>query len=257
MSFLIKNSTPYLGKIVLRFERHPDRLSRLGYRLNKVHADFFFFKLVSRIKCLAPGTETEEMVNPQAVQLIEMYTGGKIRDNVTVRAHVDQDDGLHEETLLKRNAFVTFTGEYIGDLDLGWFYYTNKLVVVTTYFDMVAAKKDDNWRNTIGFAAICRDTYVLFRIGDKVFNCNWVPILSEVKLQWANSYFINKKIRPFHKLKWAIDYLLLHNISLKELLPFIPATERGALEIKTLCFAELSARNLAHYMKNKIELYIN
>ena len=44
----IKNQTPYLGKLKLKFERHPHYSSGSNC-LNKIHLDLGFTKLVSRL----------------------------------------------------------------------------------------------------------------------------------------------------------------------------------------------------------------
>ena len=79
----IKNETPYLGKIKLKFEKMPYYTSGRS-KLNKVHLNLGFTKLVSRIH----STKTEEgwefMVNPKSVEDI-LTTGLKVEIG---RAHV-------------------------------------------------------------------------------------------------------------------------------------------------------------------------
>ena len=45
---LIKNRTPYLGKMILKFEKYPHYSSSQDGKLNKVHLNLGFTKLVSR-----------------------------------------------------------------------------------------------------------------------------------------------------------------------------------------------------------------
>jgi hypothetical protein len=44
---MIKNTTPYIGKIRLKFEKFPEYTGKS--KLNKIHLDLGFTKLVSRI----------------------------------------------------------------------------------------------------------------------------------------------------------------------------------------------------------------
>ena len=44
---MIKNTTPYIGKIRLKFEKYPEYTGKS--KLNKIHLDLGFTKLVSRI----------------------------------------------------------------------------------------------------------------------------------------------------------------------------------------------------------------
>ena len=46
---LIKNTTPYLGKLVLKFEKYPHYSGSKSGVLNKVHLNLGFTKLVSRM----------------------------------------------------------------------------------------------------------------------------------------------------------------------------------------------------------------
>ncbi len=65
---MIKNETPYIGKIKLKFEKFPHYRGSQSGMLNKVHLNLGFTKLVSRMYpnqtleggALAPG-EIEKM----------------------------------------------------------------------------------------------------------------------------------------------------------------------------------------------------
>ena len=71
---LIKNQTPYLGKIRLKFERFPHYSGQT--KLNKIHLDLGFTKLVSRI---IPERDLEGwVVNPECIKQIESCTGLKV-----------------------------------------------------------------------------------------------------------------------------------------------------------------------------------
>lgn len=73
---MVKNTTPYLGKIRLKFEKYPEYTGK--DKLNKVHLDLGFTKLVSRI---TPYIDTSGwLINPECKFLIEKYTGGIIKN---------------------------------------------------------------------------------------------------------------------------------------------------------------------------------
>jgi hypothetical protein len=72
----IKNTTPYVGRLRFKFEKHPHYTGGGSGVLNKVHLDFGFTKLVSRM--IPYRNEDKWVINSQATKLITKYTGGKI-----------------------------------------------------------------------------------------------------------------------------------------------------------------------------------
>ena len=71
----IKNHTPFIGKIKLKFEKFPHYSSGNNI-LNKIHLNLGFTKLVSRME-IKRGLNGD-MVDPKKVEKICKYTGGKI-----------------------------------------------------------------------------------------------------------------------------------------------------------------------------------
>jgi hypothetical protein len=66
---MIKNTTPYIGKIRLKFEKYPEYTGKS--KLNKIHLDLGFTKLVSRI---TPLQNLEGwLINPESIYLINKY----------------------------------------------------------------------------------------------------------------------------------------------------------------------------------------
>ena len=51
IKFFIKNYTPYIGELVLKFEKFPHYTGGRSGMLNKIHINLFFTKLsIKRIK---------------------------------------------------------------------------------------------------------------------------------------------------------------------------------------------------------------
>ena len=103
---LIKNRTPYLGKMILKFEKYPHYSSSQDGKLNKVHLNLGFTKLVSRF---IPNKVIDgSNVDPEKVKLIEKYTGG------VIGTHSFGKD--NEYTL--EDSFLTKEGKYIGGISI-------------------------------------------------------------------------------------------------------------------------------------------
>ena len=103
---MIKNTTPYIGKIRLKFEKFPYYTGKS--KLNKVHLDLGFTKLVSRI---TPKRDMEGwLVNPESKYLIEKYTDG------VITGHTFGDNNEYSLP----NSFMTKDGGYVGDVERGW-----------------------------------------------------------------------------------------------------------------------------------------
>ena len=125
---LIKNQTPYKGKIYLKFEKMPYYVSGgRGGMLNKVHLNLGFTKLVSRMVPIQ-GLDGY-FVDQKKVDLINNFTWGKIGDH-------RNDKGDFNLT----NSFLDQDGSYIGDVKEGWRYYKNNLIVCREYPHGVAIK---------------------------------------------------------------------------------------------------------------------
>lgn len=168
---MIKNRTPYIGRVLLAFEKHPHYSGRTLF--NKIHIDLGFTKLVSRVK---PDRDLDGFkIDPKKVQLIEMYTDGKI--------------GMHEfgpenEHLLP-NSFLTQDGRYIGSIQDGWWYYQNGMTVCEEYPHGVAIvwRTALNGRKTLlhgqdgvdGYYGYSHRGGSIFRIGDRIFDPEYVP----------------------------------------------------------------------------------
>ena len=192
----IKNQTPYLGKIRLKFEKSP-WYSSGSDRFNKVHLNLGFTKLVSRVY-LKKGPNGI-IPDPKKIELINQYTGGKIGIHTF---------GQYDEHTLE-NSFLAQDGTYIGDLSEGWRYYKSRMIVTQKKPHGVALmlSKDffhmDCQRNGIVedyFSAFVEGYYgyshrggSVFKIGDRLFDPNYVPVESDYPRKEWKSY--EKKAR--------------------------------------------------------------
>ena len=157
---MIKNTTPYIGKIRFKFEKYPEYTGKS--KLNKIHLNLGFTKLVSRI---TPHQDLDGwLINPECRYLIDRHTGGKIG------SHSFGDKNEH--TL--PNSFLTKDGEYIGDIERGWWYYENNMKVCEQYPHGVAERYDDKG-NLIGYHGYTHRGGQTFKIGDRLFYASYTP----------------------------------------------------------------------------------
>jgi hypothetical protein len=157
---MIKNTTPYIGKIRLKFEKYPEYTGKS--KLNKIHLDLGFTKLVSR---MTPLQNLEGwLINPESIYLINKHTGGKIG------GHTFGDNNEHSLP----NSFLSKDGTYIGDIDRGWWYYKNNMKVCDQYSHGVAERYDDEG-NLIGYHGYSHRGGQTFKIGDRLFDASYKP----------------------------------------------------------------------------------
>ena len=161
---MVKNTTPYLGKIRLKFEKYPEYTGK--DKLNKVHLDLGFTKLVSRI---TPYIDTSGwLINPECKFLIEKYTGGIIKNHVWGNTIQEK----REQQL--PNSFLAKDGTYVGDIERGWWYYKNKMKICDVYPRGVAERYDDEG-NLIGYHGYSHRGGQTFKIGDRLFDASYKP----------------------------------------------------------------------------------
>jgi hypothetical protein len=161
---MIKNTTPYIGKIRLKFEKYPEYTGK--DKLNKIHLDLGFTKLVSRI---TPYRDTSGwLINPECKYLINRHTGGVINNH----AFGNTIQEKREQQL--PNSFLAKDGSYIGDIERGWWYYKNNMKVCDQYPHGVAERYDDEG-NLIGYHGYTHRGGQTFKIGDRLFDPSYTP----------------------------------------------------------------------------------
>jgi hypothetical protein len=176
LDYLIKNETPYLGKIKLKIEKYPNYTGGTCGKLNKIHLDLGFTKIVSRL--IPNKTLTGWEVDLGKINLINKYTDGRIVQRVS--------DKL--EDLALPNSFVSKTGKYIGDINTAWWYFNNGMTVCADYPHGVALK----WKTTLsdktlisghagllGYYGYTHRGGCLFSIGDRIFDETYKPIAAD------------------------------------------------------------------------------
>jgi hypothetical protein len=208
---MIKNQTPYSGKIRLKFEKHP-HYSSGSNKLNKVHLNLGFTKLVSRIDTREP--------RPEAIASILNTTG------LRIETHTFGPKGEHS----LENSCMHPDGGYVGDLERGYWYLKNGLTAKKGTHVFTAWKKST--KQWVGYShrAACA-----FGKGDRLFDATWVPGDDEL-LQYER-YFAKHlgEIPEGQTLnEWAVGH--------------IPFRQRGAKVIKTYEEAQIAAANFAKYV---------
>jgi len=249
---LVKNRTPYLGKMVLKFERHPYYTSGKDGKLNKVHLNLGFTKLVTRFKP-KQVMEGYSNIDPKKIELIEKYTGGVIGTHT-----FGKDD---EYTL--DNSFLTKDGVYIGDIDTAWWYYINKFYVCKEYPHGVAIKlksyeptivlknsiedeyenfvteqiENDNIESYHGYTHRGGST---FKIGDRLFEADYKPVFEDYDVKEFKEWW-KKYIKSYEKAD-DFDKRHIYNDGIKSVIPF---NRRGKQVIKDWDQARQAAINIS------------
>ena len=180
---MIKNTTPYIGKIRLKFEKYPEYTGKS--KLNKIHLDLGFTKLVSR---MTPLQNLEGwLINPESIYLINKHTGGKIG------GHTFGDNNEHSLP----NSFLSKDGTYIGDIDRGWWYYKNNMKVCNEHPRGVAECYDDEG-NFIGYHGYSHRGGQTFKLGDRLFDARYNPKEEDYE-EWEWAGWVQKYRESYKK----------------------------------------------------------
>ena len=239
----IKNQTPYLGKIKLKFEKHP-HYSSSSNCLNKIHLDLGFTKLVSRLyyKWGKSSDEIGKMVDPEKVELIQLYTDGKVGDHRF---------GPNNEYLLN-NSFLGPNDEYIGGIEEGWWYFQNGMTVCedypkgvaivwnTSYYDKTVLSGVDGINGYYGYS---HRGGQLFKIGDRIFDEDYVPKKEDYTEDEWNGYM--KKFSESYRTGDDFDQEWLFVDGIKSVVPF---NRRGNKTITNWGDALTAAINMSKYL---------
>jgi hypothetical protein len=239
----IKNQTPYLGKLKLKFEKYPDYSSSSNC-LNKVHFNLGFTKLVSRLyyKWEKSGDEIGKTIDPKKVELIELYTDGKIGDH---------SFGPNNENTLN-NSFLGPNGEYIGSLKEGWWYFKNGMTVCPEYPNGVAivwntSRKTKTLEGGVdgvkGYYGYTHRGGCLFKVGDRLFDEKYKPKKEDYPEEEWDGYF--KKFMETYRKSDDFDQDWLFNDGVTSVVPF---KRRGKKVIENLKDAQQAAINMSKYL---------
>lgn len=264
---MIKNTTPYKGKIKLKLEKYPEYTGGGNGYLNKIHFDLGFTKIVSRM--IPDRTKSgDPKVDKKKIALIEKFTGGTID---TYRWwDVKGADGTFRSSTEPRdkkdvvfagelpNSFMTREGDYIGDVREGWWYYQNNFLVCSDYPHGVAVKVvpsffKDPYRHNFSEKSAYKDEILgyygythrggcLFKIGDRIFDPEYQPVKEDyTEVQWK--IFTESYQGLMDKLEFDREDLEKDGIS-----SVIPFSMRGSKRIETLEEAKQAAINISKYL---------
>jgi len=239
---LIKNTTPYLGKLVLKFEKHPYYTSSQDGKLNKVHLNLGFTKLVSRMKPKQVMEGGPSNIDPKKIELIEKYTGGVI--------------GIHkfgnDDEYVLENSFLTEDGQYIGDINTAWWYFQNGMTVCEDYphgvavvwntskFDKTLVSGQDGIKGYYGYTHRGGST---FKIGDRLFEEDYDPVVEDYDRKEFEKYW--KKYVKQHSKADDVDRKWIYGDGIKAVMPF---NQRGKEVIKNWEQAKEAAINVSKYL---------
>ena len=239
---LIKNTTPYLGKLVLKFEKHPYYTSSQDGKLNKVHLNLGFTKLVSRMKPRQVMEGGPSNIDPKKIELIEKYTGGVI--------------GIHkfgnDDEFVLEKSFLTEDGQYIGDINTAWWYFQNGMTVCEDYphgvavvwntskFDKTLVSGQDGIKGYYGYTHRGGST---FKIGDRLFEEDYDPVVEDYDRKEFEKYW--KKYVKQHSKADDVDRKWIYGNGIKAVMPF---NIRGKKVIKNWEQAKQAAINMSKYL---------
>jgi hypothetical protein len=265
---MIKNTTPYKGKIKIRIEKDPYYTGGRSGILNKVHFDLGFTKIVSRM--IPERTKSGDYkVDKNRVALIEKFTGGVID---TYRwwevKGVDGTFTSHKEPANKKdvvfagelpNSFMTREGDYLGGIVEGWWYYKNSFLVCEEFPKGVAVQvsqdffKDSNRMNFAektafkgdieGYYGYSHRGGCLFKIGDRLFESDYIPKKEDyTEIYWDA---LTEMYRAILHLSKGLGREDLEKDGISSVMSF---SMRGSKKIETLEEAKQAAYNLSKYL---------
>jgi hypothetical protein len=226
--------------MVLKFEKNPYYTSGKDGKLNKVHLNLWFTKLVTRFKP-KQVMEGYSNIDPKKVELIEKYTGGVI--------------GTHKwdnDEFVLGDSFLTKDGKYIGNIETAWWYFQNGMTVCEEYPNGVAivwntVNSDktlmSGWGGIKGYYGYTHRGGGLFKIGDRLFDEKYNPVVEdydekEFKKWWKTYTKSYKKGDDFDKKH-------IYNDGIKSVIPF---NKRGKHTIKNWEDARTAAINMSKYL---------
>lgn len=243
---MIVNRTPYYGRLRFKFEKNPHYTGGGNGVLNKVHLNLGFTKLVSRM--IPYRNDNGWIVSTDCTKLITKFTGGKIGSHT-----------FHNGEHTLYNSFLSNDGKYIGDIETGWWYYQNNLVVCEDYPSGVAIKlKENNYfrkhdityhdsllesDEILGYYGYTHRGGALFTIGDRVFDNYYLPAQSDYTQEEWDGYY--KKYQESLKRADEFDKKWMTVDGIASVIPF---NRRGKKVIETWDEAKEAAINVSKYL---------
>lgn len=234
---IIKNHTPYVGKIKLKVSTKIPNYNE--YIFNKIHFSFGTLKLFSIIK--PDKDEDGWILKSETKPLIEKYTSCLIGDSWE-----------KDEKFLKgyRKTYFLYrkNSGYICDLDTGWWIFKNGYKMHEEYPQFIALKyTDKEFQSCLLFKD---DIKIYLNLGDKIFEETYKPSKS----------FHDKKnwkiwVRKFKKDLERSDPKKRASLKKEGLKKYLPLQQRGRRSIKNEEDCVECAKKIGIYLsdrKNKI-----
>jgi hypothetical protein len=264
ISNFLKNETPYKGNLKLKFEKYPHYTGGSPWsKLNKVHLNLGFTKLVSRIYPIQ--TLSGKEYDPNKIESINRFTRGKIethewwvikgeegKENPTVTEKPNDDVEVIYHGVLE-NSFMSEDGVYMGDACTGWWYVKNQFVVCDEYPHGVAvqltekAYREHNWNinedNVVGYYGYTHRGGSLFKIGDRLFDPEYTPIKTDYPPKEWEKY--EKEYNKGYENADEFDKKWIYGDGIKSVIPF---KQRGGKIIETLDEAREAAINMSKHL---------
>ena len=228
----VKNYTPYVGKLVLKFEKNSDYNSISQGYLNKIHLSFFSWKLSSR---LIPNIVEKSLeLKTDIIVFIEKYT------NCVLHRYIKKTDEVDGGYIFSYNLLYD-KQHYWGDLDFGWWMVKNQIIVSNELPQNVAFRYKD--RKIIGSLIKVRDKKIFLDIGDRIFDEKYQP----------SSVDFEKKEWEVWAKKYKEDFISANNedkikIRKEGIKRYLPIQKMGRFEIKTKEDLLLSSKNIAKFI---------
>lgn len=160
----VKNDTPYIGKLVLKFEKNPFYKSLKKGFLNKVHFNLGFLKIVTRIIPKIEGREI--IIDETAKVIIEKYTSCSLNRKVELNEEADQGSVIVHNLIFDKK-------HYWGDIDFGWWMLKNQIMVSQERPRFLAFKYEN--RQIIGAYIKLNQGGIDLKIGDRIFESDFRP----------------------------------------------------------------------------------
>jgi len=164
IEWFVKNDTPYLGRLVLRFEKNPLYKSLKKGFLNKIHLNFIFFKIVTRIIPKIEGREI--LINENAKILIEKYTSCKLNRKVELNEESDHGSVIVHNLIYDKK-------HHWGDIDFGWWMIKNQIMVSQEKPRFLAFRYEN--RQIVGAYIKLNQGGLHLKIGDRIFEPDFRP----------------------------------------------------------------------------------
>lgn len=260
---LFKNYTIYQGKPFLRIEKDPyyTRGGRNGHILNKVLLNLKFFMIVTRVNKGFLDKEKVSLINNNTGGVIDEYRYREVFENGEYKRIVLNSKNKKEFFSFKREdivndftsmSFLSQKGEYLGDAELGWWYYTNNLYVYDKFIKGVAYVLERNAyglmkENIKGVYGFSHRGGSVFEIGDRLFESDYIPSKDDyTEKEWLKYSYKLKKL--MNKAVKNNDKMLIDDIQRDGISYVMPFNRRGRIVISDIKQATMAAINLSEHL---------